>query len=316
MRPINRQTPVPPPEDRESKAELQKPGRLRDTSAAQRIGRKDRLSMDRKIIIIQHSGDEGPGTIEEFFSAQGWPVQIIDASLNGPFPGVLDEIAAVVSLGGPMNVYEEDQFPFLADEDRFVTRLIIEEIPFLGICLGSQILAKACGAKVFGAPVAELGWAPVEITGEGRSDRLFSDLPQHLKVFQWHHDTFGIPDGGRLLATGEACPNQAFKVGANAYGLQFHIEATPEMVRRWVEMERGRLDTDEVMRQTVEGAGVFRRQGNQVLDNFRRIIESSVRIRRVISMFVEDEKARKAKHPIAWWQREELGGLKLLASHG
>jgi GMP synthase-like glutamine amidotransferase len=215
-----------------------------------------------------------------------------------------------------MNVYEESRYPFLHEEDQFITRLIIEEIPFLGICLGAQILAKACGAKVFKAPAEEIGWDAVMVTEQGRKDRLFLHVPETMTVFQWHGDTFDVPAGGYLLAEGKVCPSQAFRVGANAYGLQFHIEATPDMVKRWMENERGRVNVNRIMKQTGKGAESFQKQGSQVLDNFKRIIESSVRIRRVIGMFVEDEKARQARRPIAWWQREELGGLKLLASSG
>jgi GMP synthase (glutamine-hydrolysing) len=272
--------------------------------------------MDRKIVIVQHTGEEGPGTIDQFFLAHGWSVDIVDLGRGDRLPDTFDEISAVVSLGGPMNVYEEGLHPFLKDEDRFITRLMIEEIPFLGICLGAQLLAKACGATVFKAPAQEIGWGNVMVTGQGRKDRLFVDLPDKLRVFQWHGDTFRIPEGGALLVEGESCPNQAFKVGSNAYGLQFHIEVTLEMVKRWMEGERGCIDAKRAVQQAKKEGSRFQRQAGQMLTNFKGIIESSMRIRRVIRMFVEDEKARGAKRPIAWWQREELGGLKLLALHG
>jgi GMP synthase-like glutamine amidotransferase len=272
--------------------------------------------MDRKIVIIQHSVNEGPGTIDRFFVSHGWSVEVIDLSQGGHLPESFDSVAAVVSLGGPMNVYEENLYPFLHEEDQFITRLIIEEIPFLGICLGAQILAKACGAEVFKAPAEEIGWDAVTVTDQGRKDRLFLHVPDRMMVFQWHGDTFHIPAGGSLLAEGKVCPNQAFRAGANAYGLQFHIEVTPDMVKRWMEGERGRVNVNRILRQTEKVAESLQKQSSQVLDNFKRIIESSVRIRRVIGMFVEDEKARRARRPVAWWQREELGGLKLLALNG
>jgi GMP synthase (glutamine-hydrolysing) len=272
--------------------------------------------MDRNIIIIQHDGEEGPGIIDQFFAAHGWSVDVIDLSRGDHLPDTFDEVSAVISLGGPMNVYEEDRHPFLTDEDRFITRIMIEEIPFMGICLGAQLLAKACGAAVFRAPAEEIGWASVTITKEGRKDRLFVDLSDKLRVFQRHGDTFHIPEGGVLLAEGASCPNQAFKIGSNAYGLQFHIEVTPEMVKRWLNGERGRIDADRAAQQAKREGANFQKQSNQVLTNFKGIIESSMRIRRVISMFVEDEKARGAKRAIAWWQKEELGGVKLMALNG
>ncbi len=134
-----------------------------------------------------------------------------------------------------MNVYEEDRYPFLRGKDLLIKEAIQRGKHILGICLGAQLIAKALGAKVTKAPSKEIGWYDVSLTEEGCRDPLFASLPKTFPVFQWHEDTFEIPRGGKLLATSTAVPSQAFRYGENAYGLQFHLEVTTEMIRAWME---------------------------------------------------------------------------------
>lgn len=181
------------------------------------------------ILVIKHVPQEGPGSIAEFFKE----VKTIELHRGDLLPSDVSGIDAVFIMGGPMNVYEEDKYPFLKDEDRFIKLLVREGIPTIGICLGAQLLAKACGAKVYKAPLKEIGWCAVELTEDGLKDSLFDEVPARFKVLQWHEDTFDIPEHGVLLAVGENCRNQAFRVGTCAYGFQFHIEVTPKMIIDW-----------------------------------------------------------------------------------
>ena len=160
-------------------------------------------------------------------------MRIVELAAGEKIPERLDGVEAVVCLGGPMNVYEEASFPFLKQEDALIRDIVRKQIPFLGICLGAQLLSKACGGKVYKAPAKELGWSNVTLTPEGAMDPLFQGTGQPFTVFQWHEDTFSIPEGGTLLATSARCRNQAFRVGSCAYGLQFHVEVTPDMVAAW-----------------------------------------------------------------------------------
>ena len=148
----------------------------------------------------------------------------------------------LIVLGGPMAVYEAAGTPFLEDELALLRRAIAKDFPVLGICLGSQLIAAAAGAKVYPGPVRELGWASVRLTEAAAGDALFSELPADLPVFQLHGDTFDLPVNAVRLAGNDAYENQAFRIGNRIYGLQFHIEVTPELARSWVSVYADYLD--------------------------------------------------------------------------
>ena len=185
------------------------------------------------VLFIKHIPIEGSETIGAFFARRGISCRDVDLSKGDSLPDSLDGIEAVVSLGGPMNVYEEDKYPFLRDENIFIQKILKAEIPFLGICLGSQLLAKACGAKVTKSPQKEIGFDQIQLSREGKEDPLFAGLDEEIDVYQWHEDMWRVPKNGILLAMGKGCPHQAFKVGPCAYGFQFHIEITDKSIREW-----------------------------------------------------------------------------------
>jgi len=255
--------------------------------------------MDRKILIVKHVEQEGPGRIGTFFKNEGWEMDVVELGLGEKLPDALDDYVAAVVLGGPMNVYEVARYPFLEDEENLMRKALIEELPLLGICLGGQLLAKTCGAKVRKAATKEVGWYAVSVSREGLRDGLFKDLPPRINVFQWHEDTFGIPAEGSLLVRGKACRNQAFRVGRNAYGLQFHFEVTEAMIEQWMKEEEGKLDTAAILEDTRTLKDEFEAATNVILTNFKGLIESSLRVKKIMKIFVEDD--GKKKKSIRWW---------------
>jgi GMP synthase-like glutamine amidotransferase len=258
--------------------------------------------MTGRIYCVKHVEDEGPGLIGEFFRDLGVEVVELNLQRGDRLPESLESTAGVVVLGGPMNVYEEEEYPFLKEEGLFIKQVLREEVPFLGICLGGQLLAKACGGAVTKSPHKEIGWYEVELTREGRRDSLFRGLPATLSVFQWHGDTFAVPPGGVLLATGKLCRNQAFRMGSCAYGLQFHAEVTADMVKGWMDKEGPSIDGGRILEEGARLYDAFVAQGRSILANFRRVMESFMRVKRTLGLFVDAQKNRPIQ---LWWSLEK-----------
>ena len=230
--------------------------------------------MKKKIVIVKHVANEGPGSIGDFFRTTAWDLHTIELYNGDPLKISLDEVAAVVVMGGPMNVYEEDKYPFLKEENSFIKKIVEREIPYLGICLGSQLLAKACGAAVIKAPVKEVGWFNVSLTMEAAHDPFFQGIEGPLEVFQWHEDTFTVPDGGVLLATAETCKNQAFRYGRKAYGLQFHVEVTTDMIWSWVKGDESLPNPVELLMGAYQRKDILARQTAKLGDNFSALFKA------------------------------------------
>jgi GMP synthase (glutamine-hydrolysing) len=190
--------------------------------------------MSKPVLIIRQVAHEAAGTLENALAKARVEFQYLDLFHEYPYTFDCERYTGVVVMGGPMNVDEVEKHPFLGDEIRWIRQTIEAEIPLLGICLGSQLLAKACGAKVYPGPVKEIGWYPLELTIAAAADRLFAGCGPKMTVFQWHGDTFDLPPGAVHLAQSPLCRNQAFRMGPSAYGLQFHIEMTSEMIEDWL----------------------------------------------------------------------------------
>ncbi|MFY3741389.1 MAG: GMP synthase-like glutamine amidotransferase [Candidatus Nitrosomirales archaeon] len=154
-------------------------------------------------------------------------------------PNTIDGYNALIILGGPASVYENHQY--LKDEQKLIQDAMAGKIPTLGICLGSQLLAKAAGAKVYKGSRKEIGWYPVEITTDGMND-MFKGLKNNITVFQWHGDTYDLPKNAVTLARSELYPVQAFKIG-NAVGVQFHLEVSKDMVMDWINQYKSELES-------------------------------------------------------------------------
>ena len=191
--------------------------------------------MMKKIIFIRHIAIEGPGTLGEFLRKKDIEYAILDVfKENGAVLASQDlkTVGAVVILGGPMNVYEDEKFPFLSAEKDFIRKVIKENVPLFGICLGAQLIACVLGAKVRRAPCKEIGWYEIALDKTARTDPLMKGSDDKMAVFQWHEDTFDLPKGAFLLASNNGM-NQAFRFGDSTWGFQFHIEVDDEMIASW-----------------------------------------------------------------------------------
>lgn len=185
-----------------------------------------------RALVLRNVSIESPGTFGGFLKGHGFTLDDIDLSKGNPCPAAADGYEVTLVMGGPMNVYEEDKHPFLADELRLLKDAIKKNRKVIGFCLGGQMIARALGAKVTQNPIKEIGWMPVTLTDDGKREPLLAGLPETITVFQWHGDTFAIPKGAAHLARSEACANQAFRHG-NMLALQFHPEVEEADVRNW-----------------------------------------------------------------------------------
>ncbi len=191
------------------------------------------------VTCFQHIDCEGPGTLEEFLRSKGIKLQILKPFKGDAIPEQLGE--GLVILGGPMGVYEESRYPWMSEELNAIRACLRTGRPILGICLGSQMLAAASGGQVYKGALPEVGWYPLSLTYDGRMDPLFLGLDESPMAFHWHGDTFSLPPGSLRLAESALTRNQAFRVGVNAYGFQFHLETTEEMVRSWEKLYAAEL---------------------------------------------------------------------------
>ena len=178
-----------------------------------------------KVQVLQHVHFEGPGSIETWFSKQRADVRFTYFFDISPLLPVPETVDLVIVMGGPMSVKDEQKYPWLKQEKQFIREVIHHGTPIVGVCLGSQLIASAMGARVYNNTDKEIGWFPVEAVD---ADKDVFRFPQQMTVFHWHGETFDLPPGAVRLADSEACRNQAFQVGRNAIGLQFHLETTPE----------------------------------------------------------------------------------------
>ncbi len=193
--------------------------------------------------VIQHVDFEGPGHIGTWIREQGHDCSFSHLYRGDRLPAV-EDFDRLVVMGGPMNIYEHDRYPWLVEEKEFLDRVIGAGKTVIGICLGAQLIADVLGGRVVAGPEKEIGWLPVTLTREGRESGLFDGLPDRFTAFHWHGDTFSIPAGAVRLAESEGCANQGFLYDGRVLGLQFHLESTPESVA---------LITDRCRDEVVEG---------------------------------------------------------------
>lgn len=185
-----------------------------------------------KIHSLQHVSFEGLGSIENWAIANNHSLSSTKLYANGSLP-LIDDIDCLIIMGGPMNIYEENKYPWLIGEKKLIEQAIQKDKIVLGICLGSQLIADVLGAKVYKGEYQEIGWFPIIMTDEAQKTT-FSLLLDKSPVFHWHGDTFDLPENTTRLAYSEACQNQAFIYRKKVLALQFHLESTPESISQMI----------------------------------------------------------------------------------
>lgn len=188
-----------------------------------------------RALVITHSPSEGVGNVGGWLEQAGVQLAVVDPWDGDPVPGDLAGHDALIVMGGPQQAYDDGSAPWLRATKQLLARAVRERVPTLGICLGAQLLAEATGGRVEkGEAGVEAGARLVATRDAAREDELFADVPLTPTVVQWHEDAIvDLPPGAVRLAASSRYENQAFRLGDRAWGLQFHIETPPEMLRHW-----------------------------------------------------------------------------------
>ncbi len=181
-----------------------------------------------RIHSLEHETFEGLANIEVWAKNRGHSISRTLLFNKEELPDISD-FDWLVIMGGSMNIYEEEKYPWLRDEKNFIAQAIAGKKIVLGICLGAQMIADVLGGKVSRNRYIEIGWFPVTLTAEARTSPLFNALPLRFTAFHWHGDTFSIPSGAVRMAQSEGCANQAFEYG-RTIGLQFHLEYSEKSI--------------------------------------------------------------------------------------
>jgi GMP synthase (glutamine-hydrolysing) len=187
-------------------------------------------------MVFQHVAAEPLGTLHARIRGRGHRVRFHNFQRDPHAQPNVDRYQGLIVLGGPMNVDDQHRHPHLRVELLAIEAALRQGKPVLGICLGAQLLAHVLGAPVSHHVRKEIGWYDLQLTSAGRHDRVLGHLGERAPVFQWHGCTFALPSSAEQLARTDTCEQQAFRFGTNAYGFQFHLEATAAMIERWLRL--------------------------------------------------------------------------------
>ena len=190
-------------------------------------------SRRRSAIALRHVAFEDLGLLGPILTRAGWEIGYRNPPVDDLTDASIEQADLLIVLGAPIGAYQTEAYPFLTVETAILEHRMARGAPTLGICLGSQLMAKALGARVFAGAIKEIGWGSVALTEAGLASPLSVLADSQAKVLHWHGDTFDLPDGAVRLAGTANYENQAFAFGSEVIGLQFHIEADPAKLECW-----------------------------------------------------------------------------------
>jgi GMP synthase (glutamine-hydrolysing) len=232
----------------------------------------------KRVLVLQHFYENPAGRVGNLLDEHGIPYDNIHVGTD-PLPD-LKQYQALIVLGGTQHLYDKNKYPYTMHEEIYLHSAIREGIPYLGMCLGGQLLANAFHAPIRRLPKEQIGFLQVHFTEEGMHDPLYHGLPGYQQAFQWHEDCFELPEGAVALAHHTDGSNQAFRYGRHAYGLQYHIELTREMLNTWLtdpSLKQEFIETygsdayNKVMQEVPQLFPTYDQHARTLIENFFRI---------------------------------------------
>jgi len=215
-----------------------------------------------RVLILQNLTPDGPGYLGQWLSEQRIAFDVFNTEAGQAYPERIDGYDALALLGGEMSA--NDDLPSLRQAERLILQAMDADVPVIGHCLGGQLMARALGAPVTTSPEPEIGWQKLTVADTPEARAWFGE-ERELTVYQWHHESFALPAGAELLASAQACPNQAYAIGKHL-AMQFHVEVDADKLRAWsasVDPTFLRLQRDHPA--TVQSGAAMRAQALQAL---------------------------------------------------
>lgn len=242
----------------------------------------------RNALVFQHVAHEILGTLHPLVKQAGIRIRYANFGREPNLKINSKSYDGLIILGGPMGVYEADKYEHLKVEMECIREFIADDKPILGICLGAQLIAATLGAKVAPAAESEVGWYDVALTDEGQKDPIMGVMQESQKIFQWHFDSFQLPDGAVWLASSNACTYQGFRWGTKVYGFQFHLEVDEKMIHRWLDLpahqnlfagDEGVAVREMIREQTSQYIAASKEMSNRVFRNYINMVNARSRLR-------------------------------------
>jgi len=229
-----------------------------------------------RVVVVEHVAEEPPGLVGDELRRAGVEVAVVRVHRGEPVPRSAAGLSGVVVLGGPMGVPDLPSRPHLRDELALLESALALSVPALGICLGSQLLAHALGARVAAGPRPEIGWAPLALSDAARADPILGGVPSPFSALHWHGDVFDLPPGAVHLARSARTENQAFRSG-RALGLLFHLEASAAQVEGMArafpaELRAAGVEPEALLSDTARFAAPAEALGRRVFARFARVV--------------------------------------------
>lgn len=230
------------------------------------------------ILVFQHNHLESPGRLGDTLRDIGHRLRVVRLDQGDAFPADLDDVDGIVSLGGPMNVEDQAEHPWIKQELAYLKQAYEADVPMVGICLGAQLIATAMGGKVEAMPAAEIGWHTVQLAFPGTLDPIYAGIPwQHMQFHLHGQEITELPPGATPLAASKVCKNQAIKVGLKAYGFQYHFEWDRDHVQRAIDGHQtwiGQAEADiQAIRDEIEQYyAMYRHLGDRLCMNIATLL--------------------------------------------